>query len=404
MFDFAAFGFDGDIDSEEAIASFMTQFQAARYGGTMGYESGEKTNLSWTPIRIGTFNEDRRRITAFMSWFAENKGMYPPFKSVAVRTPLRKINGALELSLKTRPERLLEHIPARSPRTRRQIPSPGIRDLKQSTVRNSFSKGAALPTEELIAIIECTNSVVMRAIFILLAFGGPRLSEAIQLWTPDVLPALYAPRLFPTARATAGPVVVLAHPMESTYTGVIGDTRSTRLQYLTTRGLTPRPMLPSSHPNYAGWKGMAFDNPSQFTSLVYWSDILLATQFGDLVQQIIQLRSRLPLAQRHPYLFVNIDQRQPEAGLPVTIHNARKHYYRACRRAGIEPHKFGATIHRSRSGYDLQLKSSGIDAQTRSRMLHQRSLASEQEYGHDPGLLQDELARHLPGSREKGRT
>jgi integrase len=146
---------------------------------------------------------------------------------------------------------------------------------------------------------------------------------------------------------------------------------------------------------------MCFDNDSAKISLIYWADPQLALRFGDLYEEILDKRSRLPAARTHPYLFVCLDSRQRELGNPVKVAGIRKAYYAACTRAGIEPHRNHATGHRARGGYTQLMREAGMDAEQRSKLLHQSRTSSERPYSADVYALHNVLAEHFK-RRERG--
>ena len=116
-----------------------------------------------------------------------------------------------------------------------------------------------------------TPSVVQRMIFIEAAYGGPRPSEQLNQWIDDVLPGTFRKALVPDDEPSDWPLVVLAHPWESNWTGRMGDGSTTRQELLWRQfGRYPRAVEEVGPAVFAGWKGMAIENEARLISQIYW--------------------------------------------------------------------------------------------------------------------------------------
>ena len=404
MADYAVFALRSPIETEDDIEAFLSRFLAHRFTGTISPDGSDDTGLRWRGVRWVTVRDDRKHALEFIDFCVRNRGHYPSLRAGAVPSSKRELPGRIRFLFETGKRRLLDHL-ARfraAPTAPTRIVLPGVWTPKMSSGKRPSSAGGCLPESEVTRLISQTRNPVYRAIFILIHYGGPRLSECLHLWVDDVLPVSFTPKLFNNAAGGVDPLVVLAHPTESTYTGAIGDWRMSRLQRLASMGLVPRVMLPKSNKLWAGWKGMAFDNPNILVSKVFWADPTMARLFRESVEEILDRRERLPAARRHPWLFVCLDRRQSEMGQPIKVHRARNAFYAACARAGIEPHRNHATTHRGRSHYDQLLVEAGFDPAQRSELLHQRAPASEAPYGHNVTRLNEALSNYFATKHRNG--
>lgn len=244
--------------------------------------------------------------------------------------------------------------------------------------------GHAFPLERLGDLIANEPSVVKRMIFIELAFGGPRISEALNHFVTDVLPGTHRPKLFPDDRPTDLPLVVLADPVASVFTDTLQFSTEDRRQYLRRRfDMLPRPDRPRrGDPLHAGWKGMLYDNTNLLVSQVYWSHPEWARTYWRLYGELLEIRRSVPKGVResHPYLYINDSPHRPEFGQPVKIHAIEKAFVRACERIGLEPYRGKISLHGLRHAYKRQLRMLGLKSSTRQRCMHHVSPDSQDIY------------------------
>jgi hypothetical protein len=128
---------------------------------------------------------------------------------------------------------------------------------------------------------------MFRSLWLMAAFGGPRISEQLNFWQADVLPPSSYPDLFGGTQPFTQPVLVVrAHPEHSTYCGVLGDLRETRKVHLMRLyGRRPRSSLPTKDPDYAGWKG-TLATGAGLTHPVFWIDQKAAGEYSALAEEI----------------------------------------------------------------------------------------------------------------------
>lgn len=215
--DYAMFAIPSPILSEDDIEAFLIGFLKHRYCGTVAADGSDDTGLGWRPIRWVTVSEDRRHVLDFITFCVNESGYYPPLRGGAVAAPSGELPGRIRWLFRAPGRALLSHLDRhRAPiAAADRIVLPGLRTPGNNRGLRPSSAGGALPTEEALRVISSTTDPVQKAIFILCFFGGPRMSEVIQIWTDDVLPRSYTPKLFDGKSPGAGPLVVLAHPNES---------------------------------------------------------------------------------------------------------------------------------------------------------------------------------------------
>lgn len=237
-----------------------------------------------------------------------------------------------------------------------------------------------MPPDEWATLIDAEKNPAFRGIWMLSAFGGLRVSEILNVWQIDVLPASYRHRLFGFADDTI--LVLRAHPCDSTYTTTVGDRSTTRRQHLATSyGRVPRPENIISSER-AGWKGTVFANDDRLLLPVFWLDARMAELFADCVQEIRGFHQTHQTSATHPYLFVNMAARGQALGEPQKISNVEAAFERACRRVGLEPYRYGRSIHAGRHLYKWMAKEMlGLSPDAIQMIMGHASIESQEAYG-----------------------
>lgn len=263
------------------------------------------------------------------------------------------------------------------------------------------SIGNVMSRDEVDAIIRAERNPMIRALWVLLAFGGVRISEALNIWQCDVMPGSQS-RYFGDLDATGLPFVLLVDPREGRFVGDIRTPGSSRRDILMKQwGLLPRPDLPSDHPERAGWKSMLLTSGEWKASWIYWIDNRMAEAFAALTSEIRAFHRRYDTAARHPYFFVNMS-REANMGGVLKYKNAAKFFDRSCLRAGFEPHRFRRNIHGFRHFYKrVALNEFKLSPATIQIMLHHRSIDSQKAYGQRAADVSAELAKVLSGRIEE---
>ncbi|MCO6389374.1 site-specific integrase [Aliihoeflea sp. 40Bstr573] len=336
----------------------------------------------WHPVGYNTVIGEFRDIVDFARFCREYAG-----ESSIIGSAFRKSRKVWELvNCNISADDLLSHLRAQRLRWSaltggdRPVVARGIRRIagNRSFARSTYD--TSLSMAEVDAIIDLERNVAFKALWILLAYAGPRISEALNLWRCDVLDSSYARRLFNAD--VVGPVIVFADPRESTYLGSFGRglPSKTREEHLRrTFGLKPRPSLTDKR--RAGWKGMSVFEPQRMLTHGTWTCHARASEFADLVTRLHDIHLAAKTDLKHPYLFISVKNIQ-YLGEPLKMGNVEKAFSRACKRAAIEPHSPGASLHGLRHYYRwyatniLKLGEDIIQV-----MLRHRSPLSQRVYG-----------------------
>lgn len=270
------------------------------------------------------------------------------------------------------------------------------RDKRKSEIRipgRSQSRGAShfVGMTESFAwdLVEAERNPTFKALWLLGFFGGPRLSEMLNLWACDVLPGTFREHWFKGDIFYDLPLVVVANPWLSRWCGKVGDERLTRAEFLLKNyGLHPRPLMAETEAGSyrgkaAGFKGTRPTHQSCAMRQIFWAREEAALRFGEIIVEVLGGRNRMPRSRLHPFLFVNTDRRKPEIqGEMLTLSNARKAFERAVVRVGGVPFRNRQSPHGMRHHYkDLIRDLLGSDAGAIQVCMGHRSRESQDQYG-----------------------
>ncbi|TPK85453.1 phage integrase family protein [Mesorhizobium sp. B2-4-17] len=248
-----------------------------------------------------------------------------------------------------------------------------------------------LSQEAIDTLIDHERNFMFKALWILLAYVGPRISEPLNMWFCDFLSPTDASRFFRTN--LVGPVPIFADPWDSKYVGYFDSRRAiqTRTDYLGKYGLKPRPGSPDRR-HSPGWKGMMTFNPKWLIAHGVWTCRKRAAEFADLLDQIREFHAEIAVTKgSHPYLFVNAKNRE-FLGEPLQLPNVEKAFGRACDRVGIDPDTPGASLHGTRHYYKWYARHElGLDEEIVQLMLRHVSLASQRQYGKNATDIYDAM-------------
>lgn len=380
LWEFAETTVGPGIAEPEVIDMVVCQYLLAR--AETPVDPSARTFPHWVPVRLETVSNEFRDIQEFAAYCAAFKAdasiIGRTFQSSSLWSTFKKKMPAQDF---------LSHLGVERARWKELLDEDTSIALPRSVRRRAINakrskKGntTALHADQIAAIVDRENNIMFRALWILLAFCGPRVSEALNLWICDILSAGYARRLFGTD--IKGPVVVFADPRASTYTGSFDPGNMIERETFLKRryGLRPKPDA-EGRKQRAGWKGMLTFNQELLITHGTWIDEQRAAEFADLVTRIRALHGDLGTQTRHPYLFVNSVYGK-HCGAPTKIGNVEKAFARALERAGIERGSPGAHLHGFRHYYawfaEHELGMSEKDLQL---MLRQVSPLSQREYG-----------------------
>jgi len=369
--------------TEESLKRLIWDFLAARLYGTCAANAHDPLALYWSPVQWQTVKYECRAIADFSDYCASAFGYFPLVDTVKVSHKIEGLNYSELRRLKTIVEksllghlRLLGYKPV-------ALPLPGRKQASGSGFGRS-----TMTAQNAWDVIDAEKSLVYRMVWLLGFWGGPRISEQLNMWRVDVLPGELRSVLFDRDHFKQLPLVVLANPWEATYCGSLGSSSTTRRSFLSKEfGLVPRPDMRSANGGrdkglWAGWKGMLETNEARRLSQVYWASNEAAQEYMQLAGLLLEKQRELGVYQLHPYLLVNLDRRRPEAlGLPLKLSHIAKAWERAVRRVGLQAYRFGASPHGMRHFFKAYLESLSVGRKVRQIALRHRSDSSQDAYG-----------------------
>lgn len=368
---------------EAGLHKLVWDYLDARLSGTLISDSQRMRELCWQPCRWNTVRQDCRAIADFSDFCARSYGYLPLAEAARVEHQEGGFSYSALQSLKHVAERtVLGHLRLlRKPRA--GLVMPGRRSISTSGIGRTV-----MTVQQAWDVIDAEKNPVFRMVWLLGFWGGPRLSEQLNMWRCDVLPGEVRIQLFNKDPFRDTPLVVLANPWESTYCGHLGDGTTSRRAFLAQKfGTFPRPDLRiveggARRSLWAGWKGMLEMNEVRHISQVVWADSEAAQEYGSLSESVVDRQFDLGIYRTHPYLLVNLDTRRGDfLGCPLKLSNVSKAWDRAVTRVGLVPHRFGASIHGMRHFYKSYLEELGLGRKVIQIMMRHRSLSSQDIYG-----------------------
>lgn len=357
--------------------TFIWCYLDARYHGTSS--RGHLKPLGWKPVRFSTVRDEFRRIVAYLKW-ADTEDRHSDELLISPQE-LGVLSDRLSVDSKRPQRELLGHLAAGRARWEMlfgrgyEMPDLHVRDDGGSG--RTISLDRTFDPAEVELVIRHERHPIYKAIFILAAFGGLRISEILHMWQCDVLPASTAEYLF--GRRQEEPLIFLAHPSESRYIGDFTRRRVTRLQHLSERyGRLPRHMLQGYR--RAGWKHPLMTDRALWLSEVFWADRAHAFVFSECMAEVRSFLAEHHIGERHPYLFAAM-RAGPGFGEPVAYWQVVRALERACRRVGLEPFTNGRRIHGFRHFYKAQLERLRLSRAHIQVAMRHKCQESQDDYG-----------------------
>lgn len=356
---------------------FKQFYEARRYGCS---------NLGWTPVRLETARNDLRFISEFSTFCAENFGhaQANPVERRLVDQQTGAEFQAWLLKAKTRKKHdMLLHLYSTTQEAKGVVSERGF---TPEAGRSEGSKTAKyFPPGNVLQFITAAPSLRDRLCWMLLFFGGLRISELAHLYVRDVS----------YDKATGMAKVNLADPVDATidWEDDAGKKqRTTRAEFLIRRyGRIPRNRLPSGHPDHAGWKSMLYEDTRRKESEIYWIDNRVGEMFWRTHQQYMR-QDRLAVRDPHPYYFVSL--RSDESyGSPIKLSNLHKLFDRNAERIGLSPSTDGVNPHGGRHFFGYYSASwLKLPIERVTKMMHHKRMSStEVYYSLDQAVMRDEL-------------
>ena len=382
LHDYYVCAYGGSIIHSESIPSLVARFLWARRTGTIDQAGSDITELRWRPVDRPTVARDRFHIAEYSDFCARHGGglplgptIYPDEARIKALSRIAKLGGA------PRPGDLLHHVADR----RKGQPRFAIDVPERPFGRPTRRRAKQFPSSDAVcAMIDSTNSIVQKMMLIEGFYGGPRLSDMLHKWRCDVLPGRLRKSIFLSDTPSSLPLVIHAHPSQSTYVGDDGRHGADRGQVLRNKyGLLARHLIDPS-PMWVGWKGMSFDESQRLVSQVFWSDLTRAEEYEALFRRLrLEVWPMVPdeILKSHPYLYINDSPRQPQFGLPMKLSNSRKVFERAAARVGLDTDSFRDGSHASRHFYKATLADLKLDELQIQLCMHHVWKYSQKAYG-----------------------
>lgn len=364
---------------QRGMALLVKQFYEARRHGL--------ASLGWSPVKPSTAQNDLRHITHFSAFCATNFGHMEANPSEVLL--LGQLSGPEFHIWMARAEArkkwdLLFHVFGATDEGRGRITRPKFRPERRKRARATVVEH--FPPQHVLQFILGGGSIRDRLCWLLLFFGGLRISELMHIFVRDI-----------TLNHDDGSArVVVAHPEEGLIDWVGRDgarRQGNREAFLQDRyNRIPRNLLPSRHPLRAGWKGMVRDDGKRAESVVYWTDPTMGRLFWKLHREYMR-SVRLNVADDHPYYLVA--QRGDEFGEPLKLSNLSKQFYRCAERMGLTLPSDGVHPHGARHFYGYYSASwLKLPKERVQKMMHHAQLSStEVYYAIDSSVMRAELAQ-----------
>ncbi len=380
-----------------------------RHNGNISHGASRLGGLRWKSLAFDALRAEFKSLVRYfrfasLTWGYVSLGRLQ--QAVDVRSPsLKRLRTAAELKERD----FLVHLNgAREYWNRLYGPEIAMPPVAIGVRSNGSSIRSVMPEEDIWSIIENERNPVFRALWLVGAFGGLRISEQLQAWQIDVLPGS-ARRLLLGYDGIDDDILFLrADPIASRYIGDVGKPGATRRQFLRERySMTPRKELSRRHPLYAGWKETLYLNREMLLSEVFWLHGRAANLFAECAGEIREFHRLHETSKRHPFFYVNIaDLTRELRGDILKKSNVEAAWDGACRRCGLEPHRWGRNLHGLRHFYKACADSLTISRDDLQIMMGHRRLNSQDDYGrvgrkvatglgearqqHDRGLLRIE--------------
>ena len=342
-------------------------------------------DLGWEPLSRPALEVELRNIAAYSDFCEREYGFLPLLGRRTVALPAPHANQASFWKLMACNEQdFFGHLAALRTKESKDTQVPG------RAIRRAGSNSFVGMSEDFAwRLIEAEKNLTYKAIWLAGFFGGPRVSELLNLWTCDVLPGTCRQHWFPGDTFVDLPLIIIANPWHSKWCGRIGDQRITRQALLLeTYGLQPRPRMAETEAGEyrgraAGFKGTKPTNAQGLMRQVFWAREEAARLFEQVIMQVMHVRSRMPRARLHPFLFVNTDARKPTVqGDMLSLSNVQKAFVRAIRRVDGTPYRWKQSPHGMRHLYKEMIEHLvGGDKAVVQMCMGHWSRSSQDDYG-----------------------
>lgn len=301
-------------------------YEARRYGREV---------LLWSPVSRKTAANDVYTVSTFSEWCASNFGhisINPTEKLLFKNLTRREKDTELARQQHVDNADKLLHLKPATERGKGVVYKRGFKPPPS----NKKSAATSFPPEHIEAFLAAIPSVRDKLYFLLLFFGGLRISEPVHLFCTDI-----------HLNSDGTVRVVLGHPVLGAYEwfDVLGRRRvGTRAEFLKERYcLGPRSKIGAKHPLFSGWKGRVNSDEKRSESVVNWIRTDAEIMFGLLHVQYMRERGLIP--DTHPYYFSN------QNGDPCTLQSMHDSFNANVKRIGLSNSQPGVNGHGPRHYY-----------------------------------------------------
>lgn len=377
--------------TEQRIQLLIRQFwEARRYGCEA---------LGWMPVSYKTARDDLNAVTVFSDFCSVNFGHAPlnPQEQVLVSSlSSDEFRAWLSKNAHRNKTDLLFHLSPATKEGRGEVMRRAFDPERRSAGRvRSSSTAKHFPPDKVLELILKTTSKRDRLCFMLIFFGGLRISELAHLFVGDIL-------MEPNSGAAR---VILADPRDGVMQWAMNgkQRKGTRSAFLLEKyHRVPRSELPERHPEHAGWKGMTMDDVRRKESIIHWTDPRIANLFWKTHAAYMR-EDRLHIGDEHPYYFITL--KGDTYGSPMKLRSIRKQFYAAAQRIGLDSTQDGVNPHGGRHFYGWYCANLLRLAKERTqKMMHHASMLSTEVYynldqatvRHELELAQSRLENNIP--------
>lgn len=356
----------GAVLATNELPLTLSQFYEARRFGL--------ASAGWTPVKQATAVNDVRAVSEFTEWCANNFGHAAANPREKVLVSCLNLSEQRAFRVKLASSKRWNPLYHLAPTTQegQGVVTRSAFNPSRGTRSKTFGGKKYFPPDKVWSFIGATSSIRDKLYFLLLFFGGLRISEPLHLFATDV-----SIRPDGTAR------VLLGHPQDGAYKWIGADKKQhtgNRATFLAERyGLGARNLLAENDPLHAGWKGMAFDDPNRSEGEVHWIREDASQLFARLHSEYIRtVRSKLKDV--HPYYFVN-ERDGPSYGLPLKASNISKAFNRAAERISLSTRQAGVNPHGARHFYGYYCATVlRLPVETTQKVMHHQSMLSTEVY------------------------
>ena len=341
-------------------------FEARRYGNA---------DLGWKPVDLKSAQDDVRWVSEYSAYCAANFGhvaLNPREQKLVSAMSAKEFQQWLAVARLRRDNDMMFHTYRSTKQGRGETDQRTFRPEAGDEIRSETAE--YFPPEKVFEFIASARTLRDRLAWILLFFGGLRISEVMHIFTRDIT----------RDRKTGEAHVALAHPVDARldWFNVAGKKQiGTRSAFLAEQyGLTPRNQLAAGNSDYAGWKGMLLDDSKPKHSTVNWLVPGIGELFWDMHAEYMRTE-RLQAQNEHPYYFISTYG--DFHGQPLKLSNLHKQFERCASRVELSTSMSGVNPHGARHFYGYYMATIlRLSKEEAQKALHHRSITSTEVYYH----------------------